>query len=131
MSDPLDSLRRRFLVDEDSYETERLKDDVEKLLKYCKISKQGRVLITAKNLIDKKKVGLIIFARYVGNKLENSVSEMITADEIARDAVMEKASVNARGKELVDDGFVSRPEAATYKANPSRIQDFLDDLQTE
>lgn len=131
MSDPLESLRGKFIVDEDSYEAERLKDDVEKLLKYCKISKQGRVLITGKDLTDKKKAGLIIFARYVGNKLEKSVPETVTADDIARDARIEKASVNARGKELVDDGFVSRPETGTYKANPGRIQEFLDGLESK
>ncbi len=131
MPDPLDSLRGKFIVDEDSYEAERLKDDVEKLLKYCKISKQGRVLINAKNLTDKKKVGLIIFARYIGNKLEKSVSETTTVEEIVHDAGMEKASVNARGKDLVDEGFVSRPETGTYKANPGRIQEFLDSLESK
>lgn len=131
MSDPLDSLRHRFIVDEDSYEEERLKDDIEKLLKYCKISKNGHVLITAKNLLDKNKVGVIIFARYLGNKLEKIITETITAGEIAKDARMEKASVNARGKELVDDGFASRPETGTYKANPGRIQEFLDSLESK
>jgi len=127
--DSIEELRKKFIVDEGQYVADRLQDDVEKLLRYCKISKQGRVLITKRELTDKKKVGLVVFARYIGNKLDNAISELVIADEIATYTGIEKASVNARGKELVDDGFLSRPEAATYKVNPSKIQDFVDLLE--
>ena len=127
-SKDMDELKKRFIVDETAYETEQMKGDLERVLQFCKITSKGNVLITDARLTDKKKVGLVIVARYIGNHLDKRIPEIVRADEIATFTKIDKLGVNARAKEIVDEGFASREEKGKYKANPGRISDFLDSI---
>jgi hypothetical protein len=124
----MDELKKKFIVDESTYETEQMKGDLERLLQFCKITSKGNVLITDARLTDKKKVGLVIVARYIGNKLDKKIPEVVTSDEIVTFTKIDKLGVNARAKEIVDVGFASREEKGKYRANPGRISDFLDSI---
>ena len=129
MSDRKEVLRRQLIIEEDKYEIEKLTQQVGMVSGYCKVSKSGQVLISAKDLPDKKKVGLVLFARHIGHKLETEIPEEVQGDEIASylpgvDSIGVEKPVN----ELIDAGLVYRTGSGTYRANPKRIQDFLDSL---
>jgi len=122
-----EELKKKFIVNE-TYETERLKNDVERLLRHCRITRQGRVIITAGKLTTKQKIGLVISARFIANKLQKSIPENVTAEEISKYTYIQKPGVSRKTTELVNEAFVFRPEPATYRANPARIDEFLDTL---
>ena len=122
-----EDLKKKFIVDE-TYERERLKNDVERLLRHCRITRQGRVIITSGKLTAKEKIGLVISARFIANKLQKSIPENVTAEELSKYTYIPKPGVSRRTAELVNEAFVFRPEPATYRANPARIDEFLDTL---
>ena len=122
-----EDLKKKFIVDE-TYERERLKNDVERLLRHCRITGQGRVIITSGKLTAKEKIGLVISARFIANKLQKSIPENVTAEEISKYTYIQKPAVSRRTAELVNEAFVFRPEPATYRANAARIDEFLDTL---
>ncbi len=122
-----EDLKKKFIVDE-TYERERLKNDVERLLRHCRITGQGRVIITSGKLTAKEKIGLVISARFIANKLQKSIPESVTAEELSKYTYIQKPGVSRRTAELVNEAFVFRPEPATYRANPARIDEFLDTL---
>ncbi len=122
-----EELKKKFIVNE-TYETDRLKNDVERLLRHGRITRQGRVIITAGKLTTKQKIGLVISARFIANKLQKSIPENVTAEEISKYTYIQKPGVSRRTTELVNEAFVFRPEPATYRANPARIDEFLDTL---
>ena len=130
MASPKDveELKKKFIVDEGTYESERMKDDVDRLLKFCRVTSKGSVLITDARLTDKKKVALVIVARYIGNKLDKKIPEVVNGEEIAVYTKIDQLGVNARVKEVIDEGFASREGKGQYKTNPGRITDFLDGI---
>jgi hypothetical protein len=130
-NDELGALKKKFFIDDEEYDTESIKHDLERLVRYGKISKQGKVLITAKDLTGKERVCFSIVARYIGSKLEKKISNVITTEEISSFTSIEKAVVNARAKELADEGLITRTEAGSYRANPSQIGDFLTSLEAK
>jgi hypothetical protein len=130
-SESMDELRRRFVIDESSYENKQMKDDLERIAKLCKVTSKGKVLIIDAQLNDKKKVGLVVIARYVGSRLEKGVPEIVSIDEIVTFTKIGKEVVSARASELGKEGFISREGKGKYKANPGRISDFLDDIEAK
>ena len=74
--------------------------------------------VTTEDLTDKKKIDLVVFAQYSGNKSDKAIAETVTAEEIACHTNLKKARANSMGKVLFDEGVVSKPENAVYNANP-------------
>ena len=124
----IEELKKEFIVDEGTYEAGRLKEDLTRLLKFCRITSKGSVMITEARLTDKKRVGLVIVARYIGSHLDKKIAEVVSGEEIANYTKIDKEGVNARVKEVVDEGYATREAKGRYKANPGRIADFLNDI---
>ncbi len=131
-TDEFEEQRRLFIVDEETYDKERVKTAIDKLARFAKISNSGRVYIDRsleKGLTLKNKIVLVIVARYLGNKLNQDISSEITAKDISTYISADLPTVHARGKELADDGYVSKPTDGTYVMNPGKIDEFLDSLK--
>lgn len=130
MSDSsIEELKKKFFIDKATYAKEYLKGDLEGVMRYSRITEDGSVSITSPKLTDKRKIGVVLAARFVANKLDQKIPEVVTAEEIATYARIDKAIVNARAKELIDEGYASREKPGQYKANTGRIQDLLESIK--
>ena len=76
----IEELKKEFIVDEGTYEAGRLKEDLTRLLKFCRITSKGSVMITEARLTDKKRVGLVIVARYIGSHLDKKIAEEVSGE---------------------------------------------------
>lgn len=127
--DEIKELRKKFIIDESEYDTERIKEDIDRLIPYCKVSASGRVLIRTKGLTEKKKVGLVVVARYIGHRLDSKIDESLKIDDISNYTGTKRDNVMAYLSELVKEGICNREKAGSYRANPGQISDFLDELE--
>jgi len=127
-SDKIDDLKKKFLIDDETYDSDKIARHLERLVPYCRVTAKGRVEIKIREIPEKKKTGLVIVARYIANKLDSGVNELVAIDEISLFSDAKRDSVMAYASELVKEGICSRPELGKYRANPGRIDDFIDSL---
>jgi len=124
-SDKIEELRKRFFVGETEYNQQLLEKHLEKILEYAVITSDGKVLLKNKDIIDKDKVGVIILARYIGNKLDDSVDEIVTINEISEYSKIDRQVVRARLSTLVEERIILRDDRGKYIMNPINIDKFL------
>ena len=131
MKEELEELKSKWIIDEKRFDERKIRQYIKRLLNYCKITKKGEVDLTEKSekfsLIDKVKLALT--ARFVASKLDNSISETVSAKEISKFFLVDKLQVVARLKEAIDEKFAFRDKKGVYKLNPSRLDAFLDNLE--
>jgi len=138
MTDELENLEKSFILDEDM-EHENIKELIERTLRFCKIDKNGFVIIDQKTLSKLRiqdKVILVLVARHLAGKLqqklgrETTIKEEVSSQELA-DILREKQLViNARMKELKDKKQVLPVARGTYKIAPYGISPFLKKLES-
>lgn len=137
MSEELENLEKSFILDEDM-EHENIKELIEKALKYCKIDKNGFVIIDQKTLSSLRiqdKVTLVLIARHLASKLQEklgrevSIKEEVSAQDLASMLKEKQLVINARMKELKDKKQVIPVSRGTYKIAPYGISPFLKTLE--
>ncbi len=103
---------------------------MEKLLQYCKLTTKGRVIITSKGLTDKTRIAIIVFARYLAHKLDKSIPDLVSTEEMAALGEIQKSSVRGRTTDLVDGGLIVRVEQGQFRAVAASIDDFFEMLRS-
>lgn len=103
--------------EEDKFSKKRLLELVDLLSNYVKVNpKTGEVFVIRKDLPDRVKVGLVIVARFVAHRLNESISPEINREEIADFTGIAENIVSARALELIKEGVISRPSRGTFMA---------------
>jgi len=123
----MEDLKKAFIVDEKAYEKEKIPEQIRKVLKYCKVAKDGKVLLEKNNFTIKENLRIILIARFLASKLDESIKEDINIDEIV--ACMggnQKDSLVTRMKEIVDEGIAKRLANGVYVIVPFYIDTILD-----
>jgi hypothetical protein len=120
-------LRSEFLVDDD-VSPERLSKLIESLLRYCVVSKTGKVEVRSLDLSGRQLVKLVLVARLVAHKLDESVCDEVNADELAENTGLPKNQASARAKECVDERFAERSARGNYRALARKVDAFLNEL---
>ncbi len=128
--DKFADLKSRFIVDENLYNAERFTSEVEKLLQYCKLLTTGLVSITAKGLTAKTRIAIIVFPRYLAHKLDKSIPDLVSTEEMAALGEIQKSSVRGRTTDLVDGGLIVRVEQGQFRAVAASIDDFFEMLRS-
>jgi len=137
MNEELENLEKSFILDEDM-EHENIKDLVQRVQNFCKIDKNGFVLIDGKTLSKLKirdKVMLVLTTRHLANRLQQkldrdiTIKEEVTSQELAEMLKEKQLVINARLKELKDKKQVLPVVRGTYKVAPYRIPLFLKTLE--
>jgi Fic family protein len=123
----MDELKAQFLVD-DEVQVDRLARLVEKALQHCVVHKGGTVEVRDRSLPGKDQVKLVLSARLLASKLEESLSGDVTVEEIAKSTDLPKNQVAARAKECLDERFAERTTRGSYKARALKVEEFLDTL---
>lgn len=125
----MEDLKKAFIVDERQYEKEKIPEQVRKVLRYCKVSKEGKVLLEKNNFTLRESLKLILTARFLASKLDGEISEEVSIDElVASMNSSNKESLVTRMKEIVDEGHAKRVSAGAYKIIPFYIDGILDKL---
>ena len=123
----IDDLRRQFLVDEDLDE-ERLAALIKKLLPICVVNKKGVVQIKRSGLPGRDLVKIVLVARLVAHKLDESIPDELDAAALAANTGMPRNQVAARAKEVVDEAFAERTTRGNYRASLWKVNEFLEEL---
>jgi hypothetical protein len=126
----IDDLRKKFLVDEDLDE-ERLGALITKLLPICVVDKKGVVRIKRSGLPGRALVKIVLVARLVAHKLDESIPDELDAASLAANTGMPKNQVAARAKEVADEGFADRTVRGNYRARLWKVGTFLDELAAQ
>jgi hypothetical protein len=123
----LEELRDKFLID-DEVRTERLERLINKALPHCVVHRNGSVELKQEGLAGKDQVKLVLTARVIASKLDESVSDEVAVDQIAEYTGLPKNQAAARAKECLDERFAERSSRGTYKARLMKIEEFLNAL---
>jgi hypothetical protein len=139
MTEELHKLEKSFILDEDAQD-EDIKALISSVQKFCKVDKNGFVVIESsaikkKNVVDK--ILLVLTARYVANKLflilkkESTINATVTIDEL-EDILKEKRTILiARLKDLKDAKKITSESRGSYKITAYSIKSFLQSLEGE
>jgi hypothetical protein len=125
-----EDLKKQFFVDDDVLKA-RLEALVSKAQKYCKIDKQGQVMIIDTALSRKDQVMLTLAARSIAAQLDPKISADVNISDIARSTGLAPNQVRARGNEFVKNRIAESPERGIYRATPHKIEAFLDSLSPD
>ncbi|MBU0471131.1 MAG: hypothetical protein KKF65_00775 [Nanoarchaeota archaeon] len=137
MDEELENLEKSFILDEDM-EHENIKELIARTLKFCKIDKNGFVIIDQKTLSKLRiqdKVILVLVARHLASKLQEklgrdvTIKEEVSSQELAHMLKEKQLVVNARMKELKDKKQALPVTRGTYKIAPYGISPFLKSLE--
>lgn len=135
----LEELRKNFIMDEDAEQlnVERL---IERLSKFCKIDINGYLFVNDKSIIQKltikDKIMLALSARFLANKLQEklgqtpTISAEVSSEELTKFFSDKKEVIQARAKELKDDGKILVKERGSYAIYPFQIDDFITLIET-
>ena len=137
-------LEKQFIMDEDA-ERLNLEQLVKRLVPICRVDANGfvhfsdRRIITDLNQADI--VHLVLVARLVGHQLQEkagkdvSISEVATADEVARMTGIPKNAVTARLADLKKSRRAEAVRRGEFKASVSYVEELLnaiaEDLEEE
>ncbi|OGY41245.1 MAG: hypothetical protein A2Y67_02170 [Candidatus Buchananbacteria bacterium RBG_13_39_9] len=121
-------LRNSFIVDEDAYTKDKVKQYAEKALKYAKIAKNGQILIENHNLQSDDKIKLCLAVRFIAHNFDSSIQSNATLSEIQKIVLESTEAVGSRLSKIVKSGFAKKIERGVYQIMPHKIEGFLDEL---
>jgi predicted mannosyl-3-phosphoglycerate phosphatase (HAD superfamily) len=123
----LDDLRSQFVID-DNVRSEKLETLIQKALPNCVVRKNGSVEIKRTDLSGKQSVKLVLSARLLASKVDDTVAAEVTVEQLAEYTGLPKDQAAARAKECLDERFSERSSRGSYKARLIRVEEFLDSL---
>ena len=116
----LEELKEKFIVD-DELQNERLARLAEKALGHCVVHKNGSVELSDSRLSGKDQVRLVLSARLIASKLDTSLSDEVTVEQIAEYTGLPKNQAAARAKECLD-GRIARKEPPEVVIRPGLLR---------
>lgn len=96
----LEDLKKSFIVDEESFEENRIEELVGKINKICQVDKKGHIKFLREGLGDRDKIKYTLIARFLANKLEESIPKEVTNEELEIILNKSKEQVRARLSDL-------------------------------
>jgi hypothetical protein len=123
----LEKLRKEFFVNTDLAE-EDLAHLIQALRPFCAVDKSGNVKVRRADLSGRQQIKLVLAARLVAHKLNESISEEVDADDLSGSTGLPKNQAAARAKECVDEGFAERGARGSYRACAGELNGFFREL---
>ncbi|MGA3191144.1 MAG: hypothetical protein ABSD73_01365 [Candidatus Bathyarchaeia archaeon] len=128
LGDSTEELKKKFIVEE-KLDEKRVTNYVERILPFCKISKDGMVIAEAKDLKSLQKVKLALVARYLANYLDKNIPAEVTNEELSTSLIIPEDQIAARIAELREDKFAIPVKRGSHQANPLQIEEFIAELE--
>ncbi|MFQ6084300.1 MAG: hypothetical protein ACE5KE_09655 [Methanosarcinales archaeon] len=129
MSDKkIEELKKKFIISPEEYDKSLLSEQIEIVLKFCRVDPNGRVLVDKLNLTNKEKVKLVLVARFLASKLDSNISAEVGVDDISENVNISPHQARARISEIVREGFATTKERGSYLVTPYKIDAWLFNL---
>jgi len=126
----MEELKKTFIVNEEIDES-RIKEFVERSLAFCRVTKNGGVIISNNELSNIERIKISLVARFLANKLDSGISPEVNSEELSDFLMIAKDQVSARLKDLRDERFAGRASKGVYVVNPLMISEFLTTLENK
>ncbi|RLI82989.1 hypothetical protein DRP07_04215 [Archaeoglobales archaeon] len=132
-TEDIEELKNKWIIDEKVFDERKIAQYVNRLMKYCRITKAGEIDLTevGEKFTLKDKIKLALVARFIASKLEESISPSLSAQEISNFFVADKMQVSARLKEIKDERLSIREKKGTYRVIPTKIEKILKELESK
>jgi hypothetical protein len=129
MNDALKELKSKFIIYQGQFEEERTPMLIEKVLKFVRVSKDGKVIFQTRGALNNiNQVKLVLVARFLANKLEPSISSEVSVNEIVDFTGIEIKQVSARLSTFVNERFAIRSERGVFSVAPFFVEVFLNEI---
>lgn len=125
----MEELKKKFIVEE-KLDEKRITNYVERILPFCKISKDGMVIVETKGLKALQQVKLALVARFLANYLDKNISTGISNGELSNSLSIAEDQIAARMKELREDKFAISVKRGVHQVNPLQIERFILELES-
>jgi hypothetical protein len=123
----LDELKKKFIVNSEEYEKEKLPLMIETMMNFCRIDETGAPHFENSKLNNTERIVVFSIARFIANKLNPKISHDIKLDEFATSLNLPKNVVAARITEIMAKNIIFRKDGS-YSAYPYKISHVLDKL---
>jgi len=131
-----DALRERVIkkfIEEKAYSPKDVLELADKFADLAAITAAGEVSLKCKCRTDIDKIAIISIARFLGELLKEEtkidVKAEVTAEEVARYAMLDKSVAAARLNDLVKDGLLTRVSRGVFRVKYiSRAEKWVDHL---
>jgi phage regulator Rha-like protein len=124
----MEELKKKFIVEE-KLDEKRVINYTERILPFCKISKDGMVIIENKELKTVQQIQLALVARFLANYLDKNITTEISNKELSNSLNVPENQIAARMKELRESKFVIPVKIGLHQVNPLQIEKFLIELE--
>jgi hypothetical protein len=125
----MEELKKKFIVEE-KLDEKRIGNFVERTLPFCKVTKDGMIIIEIKGLKALEKVKLALVARFLANKLDNSIPAEISNGELSTSLSIPEDQIRARMAELGEEKFATQVKRGLHQANPLQIERVIEELES-
>jgi len=127
MTDKFSQIKNQFIVDEAEYPQEKISHLMEIMLKFLRVSKDGQVVVV-KSVPTRKILQLILSARFIANKVDKSIKEEISKEELLTYSYLKKDVFTARFNEILREGFSEKNGDALKAKNILLVERFLEKI---
>jgi len=124
----LEELKKKFIVEE-KFDEKRIANYVERILPFCKVTKDGMVIVENKSSKKLQQVQLALVARFLANRLDKNISAGMSSEELSNSLNIPEDQIAARMMELRKDKFAIPLKRGMHQVNPLQIERFLTELE--
>jgi len=125
----MEELKKKFIVEEQMDE-KRVANYIERILPFCKISKDGLVIVETKGLKALQQVKLALVARFLANYLDKNIPTGMSNSEFSNSLSIPDDQIAARMKELREAKFAIPVKRGMHQVNPLQIERFIAELES-
>jgi hypothetical protein len=120
-----DKVKKEFIVDQEEYSKSQLSKLMSILLNFCKITRDGQVIIM-KKIATRKILKLILSARFVAHAADDSIHETITREELKAYSRIKDAVFTTRFNDMLRENFAEKKDNVIKAKNILLIEQFLE-----
>jgi len=125
----MEELKKKFIVEE-KLDEKRVANYIERILPYCKISKDGMVIVETKGLIALQQVKLALIARFLANYLDKNIPVGMSNGELSTSLSIPEDQIGARMAELRRDKLAIPVKRGLHQVNPLQIERLIVELES-
>lgn len=125
----MEELRKKFIVEE-KLDERRVTDYIERTLPFCKISKEGLVILEVKGITSLQQVKLALVARFLANYLDKNIPAEMSHHELSTSLNIPEDQIAARLRDLREEKFATSVRKGVSQVNPLQIERFIVELES-
>lgn len=125
----MEELKKKFIVEE-KLDEKRVANYIERILPFCKISKDGLVIVETKGLTALQQAKLALVARFLANYLDKNIPVGMSNGELSTSLSIPEDQIAARMAELRENKFAIPVKRGLHQVNPLQIERFIVELES-